>query len=105
MTGRQYAIMFFGLAVPYLNVLQIFDRLDGLRRLYNSVSTLTMFREDMDLLDLDDDEEHIQRQMIRSSLTTLKAYAEAHLAIRNLVNKLTLKLDQCFIPVESKWKT
>ena len=25
MTGRQYAIMFFGLAVPYLNVLQIFD--------------------------------------------------------------------------------
>ena len=41
-----------------------------------------MFGEELDILDIDDDEEHIQRQMIRSTLTTLKAYAEAHLAIR-----------------------
>lgn len=46
------------------------------------MSTLTMFGEELDILDIDDDEEHIQRQMIRSTLTTLKAYAEAHLAIR-----------------------
>ena len=40
-----------------------------------------MFGSDLDL-ESDDDDDYIQRQMVKSALTTLKAYAEAHLSVR-----------------------
>ena len=82
-TGRQYAIMFFGLAFPFRNILDIFDTCDGLRKLYNSISTLCIIRDRGDERDaLSDDQEFMQRQHVRYTAQTLKRYMEAHLAIR-----------------------
>ena len=54
---------------------------DGLRRLYNSLSTLKVSGLE-ESQDLDDDELYLQRQMIKSALNALKQYTETHLAIR-----------------------
>jgi len=79
-TGRQYAVMFFGLAFPFKKILEIFDSQDGLRKLYNSVSTLQVYENVDD--DNDDEGLFIQRQTIRSALNALKQYVETHLAIK-----------------------
>ena len=55
---------------------------DGLRRLYNSLSTLKVHGGPEDTDDIDDDDLFIQRQMIKSALNSLKQYAETHLAIK-----------------------
>ena len=82
-TGRQYAIMFFGLAFPFRNILEIFDTCDGLRKLYNSISTLGIIRDRGEEREaLTDDQEFMQRQHVRYTAQTLKRYMEAHLAIR-----------------------
>ena len=82
-TGRQYAIMFFGLAFPFRNILEIFDTCDGLRKLYNSISTLGIIRDRGEEREaLSDDQEFMQRQHVRYTSQTLKRYMEAHLAIR-----------------------
>ena len=44
-TGRQYSVMFFGLAFPFRSILEIFDSNDGLRRLYNTISTLSIISD------------------------------------------------------------
>jgi HIV-1 Vpr-binding protein len=82
-TGRQYAIMFFGLAFPFRNILEIFDQCDGLRKLYNTISPLAILSDkDEERNALNDDEEFMQRQNVRYTAQTLKRYLEAHLAIR-----------------------
>ena len=82
-TGRQYAIMFFGLALPFRNILDIFDSCDGLRKLYNAISTLAIVSDRGEERDeLNDDQEFMQRQVVRYTAQTLKRYMEAHLAIR-----------------------
>ena len=36
-TGSQCSVMFFGLALPFPSVLEVFNSNDGLRRLYNKI--------------------------------------------------------------------
>ena len=82
-TGRQYSIMFFGLAFSFRTMLEIFDSCDGLRRLYNTISTLSIVSEkNDDRQSLTDDQEFSQRQSVRYTVQALKKYFEAHLAMR-----------------------
>ena len=65
-TGRQYSIMFFGLAFPFPSIMEIFDANDGLRRLYNTISTLSIISDKFeDRQTMSDDEEFMQRQIVR----------------------------------------
>ena len=49
-TGRQYSVMFFGLAFPFRSILEIFDSNDGLRRLYNTISTLSIISDKFEVI-------------------------------------------------------
>ena len=49
-TGRQYSIMFFGLAFPFRSILEIFDSNDGLRRLYNTICTLSIISDNGEVI-------------------------------------------------------
>ena len=49
-TGRQYSIMFFGLAFPFRSILEIFDNNDGLRRLYNTICTLSIMSDNSEVI-------------------------------------------------------
>ena len=74
-TGRQYAIMFFGLAFPFRSIMDIFDCNDGLRRLYNTISTLSIISDKFeDRQTLTDDEEFMQRQVVRYTVQALKRW-------------------------------
>ena len=84
-SGRQYSIMFFGLAFPFRHLLEIFDANDGLRRLYNTISTLSIITEKFDdrqAKKMTDDEDFMQRQNVRTTCQALKKYFEAHLAMK-----------------------
>jgi len=81
-TGRQYSIMFFGLAFPFRSILDVFDGCDGLRKLYNTISMLSIISDKDDDRDMSDDQEFMQRQSVRYTTQTLKKYVETHLAIR-----------------------
>jgi len=81
-TGRQYSVMFFGLAFSFRSLLEVFDASDGLRKLYNSISTLTIISDKDEDRDMSDDQEFMQRQSVRYTTQALKKYVEAHLAIR-----------------------
>ena len=82
-SGRSHASMFFGMAFPFRVILELFDRQDGLRKLYNVASTLQLFNsEESDNTDLTDDDIFTSRQTARHVCITLKKYFEAHLAIK-----------------------
>ncbi|XP_046446583.1 DDB1- and CUL4-associated factor 1-like isoform X1 [Daphnia pulex] len=79
-SGRCHATMFFGTSFQFRIILEQFDAQDGLRRLYNMISTLSILSmEDASDL-LDDDESHAARQTVRHVCAALKRYFEIHLA-------------------------
>lgn len=85
-SGRQFAAMFFGIACFFPAMLEAMDGQDGLRRLYNTVSTLKILthHEESAALNLlmTEDEEFGQRQSLRHAMVAFKRYFEAHLAVR-----------------------
>ena len=67
--------MFFGLAFPFRSIMDIFDCNDGLRRLYNTISTLSIISDKFeDRQTLTDDEEFMQRQVVRYTVQALKRW-------------------------------
>ena len=75
-SGRCHATMFFGASFQFRVILDLFDAQDGLRRLYNMISTLSILSmEDQHEL-LDDDESHAARQTVRHVCAALKRYFE-----------------------------
>ena len=42
---RQYSVMFFGLALIFPSILKVLDSNNGLRRLYNTISTLSIISD------------------------------------------------------------
>ncbi|XP_063231311.1 protein mahjong isoform X2 [Bacillus rossius redtenbacheri] len=80
-SGRCHATMFFGLSFQFRAILHEFDAQDGLRKLYNTVSTQQILTADYSGA-LNDDEESAARQVVRHVCVALKRYAEAHLCIR-----------------------
>ncbi|XP_034255066.1 DDB1- and CUL4-associated factor 1 isoform X2 [Thrips palmi] len=80
-SGRCHATMFFGLSFQFRVILEEFDSQDGLRKLYNVVSTLPIMSTEEEAA-LNEDEECSARQIVRHVCVALKRYFEAHLYIR-----------------------
>ncbi|XP_054275283.1 protein mahjong-like isoform X2 [Macrosteles quadrilineatus] len=80
-SGRCHATMFFGLSFQFRVILEEFDRQDGLRKLYNVMSTLPILAVEDDAA-LNEDEECSARQIVRHVCVALKRYLEAHLHIK-----------------------
>ena len=64
-SGRCHAIMFFGASFQFRVILELFDNLDGLRRLYNMLSTLSILSledqpEDVPMTLRRDEDEDVQ---------------------------------------------
>uniref|UniRef100_A0A1B6BYB4 DDB1- and CUL4-associated factor 1 n=1 Tax=Clastoptera arizonana TaxID=38151 RepID=A0A1B6BYB4_9HEMI len=79
-SGRCNATMFFGLSFQFRVILEEFDLQDGLRKLYNVMSTLPILStEDYTM---NEDEEGSARQIVRHVCVALKKYLEAHLYIK-----------------------
>ncbi|CAB3371680.1 Hypothetical predicted protein [Cloeon dipterum] len=81
-SSRCHAVMFFYLAFPFQTILEEFDRQDGLRKVFNVVSTMDLLNKNDGIND-DDDEKHAARQTIRHVFGCLKRYFETHLVLRS----------------------
>uniref|UniRef100_A0ABD2WU61 LisH domain-containing protein n=1 Tax=Trichogramma kaykai TaxID=54128 RepID=A0ABD2WU61_9HYME len=77
-SGRCHATMFFGFSFPFKKILDEFDNQDGLRKLYNVISTLPLLNVEEEQ-PLNDDEECASRQIVRHVAVALKKYMESHL--------------------------
>ena len=63
-SGRCHATMFFGTSFQFRVILELFDAQDGLRRLYNMISTLSILSLEDQTDMLDDDLAHTARQTV-----------------------------------------
>ncbi|XP_078596446.1 DDB1- and CUL4-associated factor 1-like isoform X1 [Branchiostoma floridae x Branchiostoma japonicum] len=81
-SGRCHATMFFTVTFGFRTILELFDRQDGLRKLYNLMSTLQILRTDDQGENMTDDDIYASRQTTKHVCTALRRYFEAHLAIR-----------------------
>lgn len=80
-SGRCHATLFFSLTCSFRAVLELFDSNDGLRKLVNQLSTLSILRPDEAEL-LSDDEVFGSRQTAKHTCMALRRYFDAHLHIR-----------------------
>ncbi|XP_051170938.1 protein mahjong-like [Leptopilina boulardi] len=80
-SGRCHATMFFGFSFPFKVILEEFDAQDGLRKLFNVISTLPILNVEEEP-SLNDDEECASRQIVRHVAVALKRYMEAHLYLK-----------------------
>ncbi|XP_057334525.1 DDB1- and CUL4-associated factor 1 isoform X2 [Microplitis mediator] len=80
-SGRCHATMFFGCSFPFKVILEEFDAQDGLRKLFNVISTLPILNIE-DESSINDDEECASRQIVRHVAVALKKYIEAHLYLK-----------------------
>ncbi|XP_017875845.1 protein mahjong [Ceratina calcarata] len=80
-SGRCHATMFFGFSFPFKVILEEFDAQDGLRKLFNVISTLPILNIEEEPA-LNDDEECASRQIVRHVAVALKRYMEAHLHLK-----------------------
>ncbi|XP_072941245.1 protein mahjong [Epargyreus clarus] len=81
-SGRCHATMFFGLSFQFRVILEEFDNQDGLRKLYNVISTLPILGSDEEEARVSDDETCAARQIVRHVCVALRRYLEAHLRLR-----------------------
>ncbi|CAH0599582.1 unnamed protein product [Chrysodeixis includens] len=81
-SGRCHATMFFGLSFQFRVILEEFDHQDGLRKLYNVISTLPILSADDDESRVTEDETCAARQIVRHVCVALRRYLEAHLRLR-----------------------
>ncbi|XP_041989164.1 protein mahjong isoform X2 [Aricia agestis] len=81
-SGRCHATMFFGLSFQFRVILEEFDNQDGLRKLYNVISTLPILGADEEESRVSDDETCAARQIVRHVCVALRRYFEAHLRLR-----------------------
>ncbi|XP_020297842.1 protein VPRBP isoform X2 [Pseudomyrmex gracilis] len=80
-SGRCHATMFFGFSFPFKIILEEFDAQDGLRKLFNVISTLPILNIEEDAT-INDDEECASKQIVRHVAVALKRYMEAHLHLK-----------------------
>ncbi|XP_013146562.1 PREDICTED: protein mahjong isoform X2 [Papilio polytes] len=81
-SGRCHATMFFGLSFQFRVILEEFDNQDGLRKLYNLISTLPILGSDEEESRVTEDETCAARQIVRHVCVALRRYLEAHLRLR-----------------------
>lgn len=80
-SARVHSIMFFTyiLLNPKNRVmLQIFDEKDGVRRIYNVISTLGVLQNG----DTDDQESHAEKTSVKMASICLKRYVERHIVLK-----------------------
>ncbi|XP_055935400.1 DDB1- and CUL4-associated factor 1-like isoform X3 [Argiope bruennichi] len=81
-SSRCHASVFFGFGFQFRIILENFDQQDGLRKLFNAMSTLDIFvSENADELLDNDDQVFANRQTTRHVCGALKRYFEAHLVL------------------------
>lgn len=82
-SSRCHATMFFGLTFAFRVILELFDRHDGLRKLFNVISTLNIFVADSGVQPLlSDDQVFASRQTARHVCVALRRYYETHVIIK-----------------------
>uniref|UniRef100_A0A914L653 LisH domain-containing protein n=1 Tax=Meloidogyne incognita TaxID=6306 RepID=A0A914L653_MELIC len=83
-SGRASIAMFLAYALQFRAILDRFDQRDGLRRLYNYVSTLTILqRNDIDEDDLINDEHYIQSiATIKNAIFAFRTYLSSHVFLK-----------------------
>ncbi|XP_071960709.1 DDB1- and CUL4-associated factor 1-like [Antedon mediterranea] len=81
-SGRCHATIFFMLSFNFRAVLDLFDEKDGLRKLFNTITTLDILNLDDQGMLLNDDELFANYQTVKHTCLALKRYFEAHLALR-----------------------
>lgn len=82
-SGRVHAAMFFGLSFPFRVIVELFDQQDGLRKLFNMMSTLRILNVENNENDsLNEDELFTNRQAARHVCVAIRRYMEAHLGIK-----------------------
>ncbi|XP_033745476.1 DDB1- and CUL4-associated factor 1-like [Pecten maximus] len=79
-SSRCHAAMFFGMAFPFRVILDLFDQKDGLRRLFNVISTLEILNVEARRDSLNEDQIFTMRQSARHVSLAMKRYFEAHMA-------------------------
>lgn len=82
-SGMGSAAMFFSHGFYYKPILERFDQRDGLRKLYNYISTLTLLHgSNKEKIDLTEEQHLTSSQAIRNAVSDFKAYFEAHLFVK-----------------------
>ncbi|KAK6059696.1 hypothetical protein COOONC_02659 [Cooperia oncophora] len=82
-SGMGSAAMFFTHGFYYKPILERFDQRDGLRKLYNYISTLTLLQEaNKDKIDLTEEQHLTSSQAIRNASAAFKNYFSAHLFVK-----------------------
>ncbi|GFS09654.1 protein VPRBP [Elysia marginata] len=80
-SSRCHACLFFSQSFPYKIILELFDAKDGLRRLINAISTLSILNQDGDQ-NHTDDELHQMRQAARLVTEAVRKYFEVHTTLK-----------------------
>ncbi|XP_066925763.1 DDB1- and CUL4-associated factor 1-like isoform X2 [Clytia hemisphaerica] len=94
-SGRCHSSLFFSLTFSFKAILQLFDSMDGLRKIVNLISTLKIMRIGESDLSSDDDV-YLDHEMAKNACQTLKKYFETHITMigetyktsKNVVNQL-----------------
>ncbi|ESN96091.1 hypothetical protein HELRODRAFT_67592 [Helobdella robusta] len=82
-SGRVHATMFFGFSFLYRVIVEIFDQQDGLRKLFNLISTLRIMNLEENRSNLTDDELFTNRQSARHVVVAIRRYLEAHVFMKS----------------------
>ncbi|CAH1785027.1 unnamed protein product [Owenia fusiformis] len=92
-SGRCHATMFFSTSFMFRVIIELFDMKDGLRKLYNVISTLEiLIVDDQDTM-ITEDAIFTSRQAARHVCVALKRYFEAHLSIKADIVRRSLARD------------
>ncbi|PAV92152.1 hypothetical protein WR25_05321 isoform B [Diploscapter pachys] len=82
-SGMASSAMFFTHALYYRAILDRFDQRDGLRKLYNYISTLTILQNsEVDEYELSDEQLHTSTQSARNACAAFRSYVSAHLYVK-----------------------
>ncbi|XGW32162.1 hypothetical protein V3C99_010381 [Haemonchus contortus] len=82
-SGMGSSAMFFTHGFYYKPILERFDQRDGLRKLYNYISTLTLLQEaNKDKIDLTEEQHLTSSQAIRNASAAFRTYFSAHLFVK-----------------------
>ncbi|XP_023181303.1 DDB1- and CUL4-associated factor 1-like isoform X2 [Xiphophorus maculatus] len=105
-SGICHATMFFSISFSFRVVLQLFDQLDGLRRLVNLISTLEILNTDNDAPLMNEDQVFSNRQTAKHTCMALRRYFESHLALKTEQMKQSLHTSESgtIIPQQSPYK-
>lgn len=108
-SGRSHAALFFSFSFSFRVILQLFDKMNGLRCLMNMISTSKIIINSLnENYDLDEDANRLFiRQTTRTVCAALKKYFEAHLHIKVCSTQKYIpksKLEHNIVEPVSKYK-